>query len=165
MKLSILIYTGHQWKVNELEYGELLPEVSSLVNSESEIHRYLPYTCASALHYTICYRVTWIQVQGTKYVEGSVVVLDSSEVLPTFGIIINIVLITLDEPYLVCEVLHTEEFFAHLHAFIVQRDKPIPIVFCKPDELSDHHTLGLYTLRLFQDTHVTQYIVPQYHLM
>ena len=165
MKLSILIYTGHQWKVNELEYGELLPEVSSLVNSESEIHRYLPYTYASALHYTICYRVTWIQVQGTKYVEGSVVVLDSSEVLPTFGIIINIVLITLDEPYLVCEVLHTEEFFAHLHAFIVQRDKPIPIVFCKPDELSDHHTLGLYTLRLFQDTHVTQYIVPQYHLM
>ena len=45
--------------------------------------------------------------QGTKYVEGSVVVLDSSEVLPTFGII-NI----LDEPYLVCEVLHTEEFYA-----------------------------------------------------
>ena len=89
--------------------------------------------------------------------EGSVVVLDSLEVLPTFGIIINILLITLDEPYLVCEVLHTEEY---LHAFIVQRDKPIPIVFCKPDELSDH-TLGLYTLQLFQDIHVTQYIVPQ----
>ena len=78
--------------------------------------------------------------------EGSIVVLDSSEVLPTFGIIINVLLITLDEPYLVCEVLHTEEFFAHLHAFIVQRDKPIRIAFCKPDELSDHHTLGLYTL-------------------
>ena len=45
------------------------------------------------------------------------------KVLPTFGIII---LITLNEPYL---VLHTEEFFAHLHAFIVQGDKPIPIVF------------------------------------
>ena len=81
------------------------------------------------------------------------------EVLPTFGIIINILLITL-EPYLVCEVLHTEEFFAHLHAFIVQRNKPIPIVFCKPDELPDYHTLGLYTLQLFQDSHVTQYIVP-----
>ena len=57
-----------------------------------------------------------LQVQETKYVEGSVVVLDSSEVLPsvvpTFGIIL---LITLDEPYLVCEVLHTEEFYAHLH--------------------------------------------------
>ena len=50
-------------------------------------------------------------------------------------------------------------------AFIVQRDKPISIVFRKPDELSDHHTLGLYTVRLFQDTHVTQCIVPQYHLM
>ena len=32
----------------------------------------------------------------------------SSRVLPTF------LLITLDEPYLVCGVLHTEEFYAHL---------------------------------------------------
>ena len=68
--------------------------------------------------------------------EGSVVVLDSLEVLPTFGIIL---LIILDEPYLVCEVLH-------LCSFTYQRHKPI--VFCKPDELSDHHTLGLYTLWL-----------------
>ena len=52
--------------------------------------------------YSICYRVTWIQVQGTKYVEGSVVVLNSSEVLPTFGII-NI----LDEPYLLLLLLAT----------------------------------------------------------
>ena len=36
------------------------------------------------------YRVTWIQLQGTKYVEGCVVVLDSSEILPIFGVIINV---------------------------------------------------------------------------
>ena len=36
------------------------------------------------------YRVIWIQLQGTKYVEGCVVALDASEILPTFGVIINV---------------------------------------------------------------------------
>ena len=101
------------------------------------------------------YRVTWIQLHGTKYVEGCVVVLDSSDILPIFGMIINILLI---EPYFVCELLQTEEFSTHFHSFAVQRDKPIPVAFCKPDELSDHHTLGLYSLRLNQDTVPTHYI-------
>ena len=84
----------------------------------------------------ISYRVAWIQLQGTKYIEGSVVVLDTSEILPIFGIIFNILLIKADQPYLVCEVLHTEEFSAHLHSFIVTReDKPVPIVFREPHEL------------------------------
>ena len=114
----------------------------------------------------ISYRVAWIQLQGTKYVEGCVVVLDTSEILPIFGIIINIILIKTDQPCLVCEMLHTEEFSAHFHSYIVKReDNPVPVVFCEPHELVDHHTLGLYSLRLFQETIPTHYIVPQYHLM
>ena len=74
------------------------------------------------------------------------------------GLIIDILLIKLDE-------LETEEFSSHFHSFVVQRPKPIPIAFCKPDELSDHHTLGLYILQLFHDTYTTYYIVPQYNLM
>ena len=89
-----------------------------------------------------------------------------NSILPwSFGMIINILLIKPDEPYFVCELLETKEFSSHLHSFILQRAKLIPIVFCKPDELSDHHTLVLYSLRLFQDTHTTHYVVPQYHLM
>ena len=111
----------------------------------------------------ISYRVAWIQLQGTKYIEGSVVVLDTSEILPIFGIIFNILLIKADQPYLVCEVLHTEEFSAHLHSFIITReDKPVSIVFREPHELSDYHILGLYSLRLFQETFTTHYIVPHY---
>ena len=111
------------------------------------------------------YRVTWIQLQGTKYVEGCVV-LDSSELLPIFGVmIINVLLIKPDEPYFVCELLQTKEYSTHFHSFIMQRDKPIPIVFCKPDALSDHHTLGLYNLRFNHDTVQIYDIVPQYHLM
>ena len=39
------------------------------------------YVCQCIIDFIIiCYRVTWVQVQGTKYVGGSVVVLDSLEV-------------------------------------------------------------------------------------
>ena len=49
------MHTGHQCnlKVNELEYGELLLEACLLVNSESEIHRYLAYMYAVTLLYAI----------------------------------------------------------------------------------------------------------------
>ena len=107
-------------------------------------------------------RVTWIELQGTKYVEGSVVVLDTSEIL---RIILNILLIKSSEPRFVCELLHTEEFSGHFYCYIVKRDKPIPIAFCTPNELSDYHTLGLYTLRFYQDTLPSHYIVPHYHLL
>ena len=60
--------------------------------------------------------------------EGCVVVLDSSEVLPTFGVIINVLLIKPDEPYFICKLLQTEEFSTHFHSFVVHREKPIPIL-------------------------------------
>ena len=33
------MHTGHQYRVDELEYGNLLVEACSLVNSETNIHR------------------------------------------------------------------------------------------------------------------------------
>ena len=113
---------------------------------------------AGTLHYTICYRITWIQIQGTKYVEGSIVVRNSPEVLPTFGIIINILLITLDEPYLVCEVLRTQEFLL-IYMLLSFKETSQFLLFSAS---LMNCQIGLYT---FQDTHATQYIVPQYHLM
>ena len=37
---NVYMHTGHQCKVNELEYGDLLVEAYLVVNSETEIHRY-----------------------------------------------------------------------------------------------------------------------------
>ena len=34
------MHTGHQCRVNELEYGDLLVEAGLVVNGETEIHRY-----------------------------------------------------------------------------------------------------------------------------
>ena len=42
--------------------------------------------------------------------EGCIVVLDASEILSVFGVIINILLIKPDEPYFVCELLEIEDF-------------------------------------------------------
>jgi len=111
------------------------------------------------------FRVKWIQVQGTKYIEGSVVVLGSTEILPAFGLIIDILITKVDNPYFVCEVLYTEEFSVHFHSFVITRQTPIPISFCTPDEHADHHTLGLYSLRLVQDTHPSLFIVLHYNLI
>ena len=42
-----------------------------------------------------------VQLLGVKYVKGCVVALDASEVLPIFGLIINILLVKPDMPYFV----------------------------------------------------------------
>jgi len=72
----------------------------------------------------------------------------------------DIIVTDSDNVHFVCEA---QEFSEHLHCFIVQTEKPTPLVICKQDELSDYHPLGLYKLRLFTTTCL--YIVPQYHLM
>ena len=102
-------------------------------------------------------------MQGTKYCEDSVVVL-SSDVFPTFGRIVDIIVVDVDNPLFVCEVLETEEFISHVHAFVVKTQTPIPITIIKQKELSDHHVLGLYKLRLFQDS-FSFYVVPKYHIL
>jgi len=64
--------------------------------------------------------VTRIQLGGTKYVEGCIVALDSSEILPIFGIVLEILLVKENNPYFVCEVVTTQEFSNHLHAFVIK---------------------------------------------
>ena len=81
-------------------------------------------------------RLKWVQMQETKYYcQGAVVVLDSSScTLPTFGQTIDIVVVDVDIPLFVCEILETEEIVTHLHAFVVKTKKPIPITILKQNE-------------------------------
>jgi len=76
-----------------------------------------------------------------------IVSLDSSEILIIFGLIIDILLIGNDDPYFVCEVMTTAEYSDHLHSFVLKGVHPTPIIFCKDQELADHHTLGPYKLQ------------------
>ena len=37
---NVYMHTGHQCKVNELEYGDLFVEACLVINGKTEIHRY-----------------------------------------------------------------------------------------------------------------------------
>lgn len=105
----------------------------------------------------IC-RLSWIEIDGTVYKTGSVVVLTSS-LMPQFGTIMNIVMLNVDDYYFVCELLCTVNFSEHFHAYEVTRNSVIHLVICKQSELVDHHVLGMYSV-------AAKHLVSlKYHLM
>ena len=58
----------------------------------------------------------------------------------------------------VCDVLTTEGYVEHFHAFEVSKETPTPLAFHSPKELADYHILGLYTLNR------AMYVVPNYYI-
>ena len=95
--------TGHRCKVNELEYSDLLLE-ALVANSETEIHRpactsinlsVLKYMYICHTHRVTCMdTATWYKVCGRMCCCAGLL-------RNPFGLIINILLIKLDEPYFV----------------------------------------------------------------
>ena len=85
--------------------------------------------------YIFC-SLTWIEVNGSVYKQGSVVVVGMDYGMPTFGIIEDIVFCT-DVFYFVCSILFTECFSHHFHAFQVHKQHPEGYVICKPSALYD----------------------------
>lgn len=89
------------------------------------------------------HRLNWIEVLGTKYMSGGVVIL-SGEPDYSFGLIVDVVVFDVDNYFLVCEILNTDCFNAHLHAFEVSHSVPHAYSFVKQTNLADHSVLGLY---------------------
>ena len=46
----------------------------------------------------------------------------SVDLVPTFGVISDIIILDVDDYYLVCEPLHTEYFHSHYHAYEVSKN-------------------------------------------
>lgn len=128
---------------------------NAYVNRES-LELRLPYrhmhTCL-----LLC-RISWIDIDGTKYHKEGVVVLQS-HLLPLFGIIADILCRCADHYYFVCNVLRTECFSSHFHAYKVSKTKEY--VLCTHSDLVDHHVLGLYSL----SSYATCFIPMKYHLV
>lgn len=101
--------------------------------------------------------VKWVQIKGTKYSKGSVTVIEAN-IIPTFGIIVDLLVVDVDICLFVCEVLTTEYFEEHLHAFKVSRETPVSLAICQHKELADYHVLSLYK------HHHSLYVVPKYNL-
>ena len=63
-------------------------------------------------------RISWIEIGGTKYAKEDVVVLESN-LLPLFGIIIDILYVS-EHYYFVCSTLHTISMLMKLVSVPVQ---------------------------------------------
>ena len=98
-----------------------------------------------------------MEIKGTKYSQGGVTVLEA-DIIPTFGLIIDLLVVDVDICLFVCEVLVVECFEEHLHAFKVFKERPASLAICKHKELADYHVLSLYK------HHHSLYVVPKYSL-
>jgi len=104
--------------------------------------------------------LSWIEILGTRYVHGSVVVMNS-DLLPVFGIIKDIVMDSSFSYYFVLEILHTICFSSHQHAHEVSLSTPPLFDLVKPSDLYDHSILSLYTI-----PHCHSFFVPlKYYLI
>ena len=91
----------------------------------------------------ITYRLQWIEVLGTRYKPGGVVVLSAQEDY-SFGFIFDVIAFNVVDYYIVCEELNTECFNPHFHAYEVSHARDPSFVFVKQSGLADHSVLGLY---------------------
>lgn len=96
--------------------------------------------------YIIICRLSWVQVDGTTYKQGCVVVTNVN-LVPTFGLIKEVIVFETDVYYLVCEILFTEYFCHHYHSYKVCKHFPPVYDIHQPGNLSDHITLSMYTLQ------------------
>ena len=97
-------------------------------------------------------------MNGTVYSSGSVVVL-KNELLPEFGVIVDIIVFGVDIYYIVYKKLVTECFEQHFHSFKVFNPSSMQYGICKNTELLDHHILHNYNISS------NSYVSLKYHLM
>ncbi len=98
---------------------------------------------------------TSVTITGTKYSQGSAVVLGEQYDSYEFGKIENIFIIS-GIPYLCCQKMEVCEFSAHYHSYSVQESNRFILVQAK--DLLDYHPLGLYQV------HGKMYITLRYKL-
>ena len=104
----------------------------------------------------VCVRLQWIEVLGTTYKSGGIVVLSTDDDgVPTFGLISEILITDVDKYFMVCETLQTDYFCSHFHAFKISHVSHPSYAFVKQMQLSDYAVLGLYK---------SQYVVLKYHV-
>lgn len=90
------------------------------------------------------FSLSWIEVLGTTYKPGGVVII-SVETVPTFGLISDIIVLNTTNYLLVAKKMHTVCYNAHLHGYEVDHCEVQPeYVFLKQSHLVDHNMLGLY---------------------
>ncbi len=118
------------------------------------------YACCHV--FVLLFRVTWVEVDGTKYSKGSVLVLES-DLVPLFGVIQEVHCVS-NQYYFVCKCFHTECFSAHFHAYRVTKIDG-ELRYCTISDLSDHYPLSVYTLNSNQMYVCMKYYIIEYNYL
>ena len=101
--IARIILTGLKSTIVSLTYkDELLEQFPSLSDKVMRLVLFFKYSKLPHL----LFRLQWIEMNGTRYKKGGVVVLDM-DLLPEFGVISDIIVFNTDEFYLVCDILFT----------------------------------------------------------
>ena len=103
-------------------------------------------------------RSSWVKIGGTVYKPDNTVAI-SSDLLPVFGKIIDVLIVSVTDCYFVCELLVTASFNSHYHAYETrQQRQPTQLVICKQQDLIDHHILGTYHVSNFTFVSLKYYL-------
>ena len=89
------------------------------------------------------YSLTWVQINGIVYKTGGAVVLRMN-LTPVFGVIIDVIVMDVNDYYIVCEEMVTEHCDHHYHSYKITQLHPKCYIICKTSDLFDHTILKYY---------------------
>ncbi len=92
-----------------------------------------------------------MEVNGIVYKPGGIVVL-KIDLVPTFGIIVDILVLDVDNYFLVCEIVSTECFNSHFHAYELEKIIYPTYLLRQVNQLPDHYMLSAYKLSTYPNT-------------
>ena len=115
------------------------------------------HSCKNFLVIATC-RSSWVEISGKKYSRQGVVILNCG-VLPLFGVIHDVIMNDVHQPYLVCKQLSTICFSRHYHSYEVIYPSSTIFNICKQAELYDHSVLSLYHV------HSSFFVTPKYYIV
>lgn len=82
--------------------------------------------------------------------------------MPLFGQITHIIVHNINKYLLITDILLTVGFVSHYHAYEVEHNQTPTRHIIEPSDLTDYHTLGLYTCNNPQPT---LYVTLKYHVI
>ena len=106
------------------------------------------------------YRCSWVKIGGIMYKQGDTLAI-SSDLMPSFGNILDILVVDVTQCFFVFELLLTTNFNVHFHAYeVTKQTQPMQIVVCKQSALIDPHVLGLYRVSNYMFVPL-KYCIPE----
>ena len=138
VKLKIMTIIAGQMKIKPMiEWGPVLNFIP-----EMDVKRYITELLLFAL--SIVSSVSWAKITGYQYKRGQVIVISTTDSMPNFGTIVDIIVHEVEIVYIVLKKLCTLSFHHHFHSYCVTYIEPALYIAIQVSELYDNHPLSLY---------------------